>query len=95
MAALQTRTELTNQSAINFAAGFNTPAAGLANLSIIGPLVAFALVSNRVYWRLKTLGKVWYDDGCIIISLVSLLSTAVFMTHGYLRHFCSLNLQPC
>lgn len=60
----------TTSRAADFAGGFNTPAAGLSALSIIGPLFALVLVSNRIYWRLKKVGNVWYDDWCIIVSLV-------------------------
>jgi hypothetical protein len=50
--------------------GFNGPAHGLATLSIIGPLFALLFVCNRVYWRVKVLGRIWYDDWAILLAMV-------------------------
>lgn len=50
--------------------GFNGPARGLATLSILGPLLALVFVCNRVYWRVKVLGRVWYDDWAILLAMV-------------------------
>lgn len=50
--------------------GFNGPAHGLATLSIVGPLLALVFVGNRVYWRVKVLGRVWYDDWAILLAMV-------------------------
>lgn len=76
MALLQPGAEVEAPSSRSYNAGFDSPAAGLAALSIVGPILALALVSNRIYWRLKNLGKVWYDDWCIIISLVGVPAVA-------------------
>lgn len=53
-----------------FVMGFDGPARGLATLSIIGPLVALVFVCNRVYWRVRVLGRVWYDDWAILLAMV-------------------------
>jgi hypothetical protein len=51
--------------------GFNGPARGLATLSIIGPLLALLFTCNRIYWRVKVLGCIWYDDWAILLAMVA------------------------
>ena len=38
--------------------------------SLIAPILSSCLVLNRLYWRIKLLGRLGWDDYCIILSVV-------------------------
>lgn len=38
--------------------------------SLIAPILSSCLVLNRLYWRIKLLGRLGLDDYCTILSLV-------------------------
>ena len=38
--------------------------------SVVGPVLAAALVFNRIYWRITVVHTVGLDDLCITLSLV-------------------------
>jgi hypothetical protein len=61
---------------LSYTLGFHGPASGLAALCFIGPLFAILFVANRLYWRFRILGKLWYDDWCIILATVRALLTS-------------------
>lgn len=52
--------------------GFRGRGAHLAIPSLIAPLLAFLLVINRIYWRLRMLGRLGFDDAFIIAAMVCL-----------------------
>lgn len=56
------------------------PASSLVNATIIGIVVCCVLVSNRIYWRAKTI--VGLDDYLILLSLVR-KNTAWAESHSY------------
>ena len=41
--------------------------------SIIAPVLAFVLVANRIYWRIRMLGRLGLDDVSTILALVSVM----------------------
>jgi hypothetical protein len=50
--------------------GFGGNSAHVVIPSIVGPLLAAALVSNRLYWRIHLVRTLGIDDLCIGLSLV-------------------------
>ena len=39
--------------------------------ALVAPSVAFVLVANRIFWRLKMLGWLGFDDALTILAMVS------------------------
>jgi hypothetical protein len=51
--------------------GLDGRGAHLVIPSIIAPSLAFVLVANRIFWRIKMLGRLGIDDVSTVFALVS------------------------
>jgi hypothetical protein len=54
--------------------GLGGPGSPLVIPSILAPVMASLLVANRVYWRLRMIGSLDYDDVFILLATVSIRS---------------------
>jgi hypothetical protein len=70
--------------------GFGGNGAHVVIPSIVGPLLAAALVFNRLYWRIHLVRTLGIDDLCIGLSLVrGTESTSTLLDRQLTIHFCS------
>jgi hypothetical protein len=79
-AALQTMTYEPCASCPDTKFGLGGRGVHLVVPSLIAPILAFALVGNRLYWRCRMLGRFGLDDIATLLALVS--TSGISMTES-------------
>ncbi|OAP57336.1 hypothetical protein AYL99_08074 [Fonsecaea erecta] len=77
------------------ALGLGGRGAHLVIPSMIAPILAFILVANRIYWRMRMLGRLGLDDMSTILALIFLViqcsASIAAVNYGYGRPFDLIN----